>query len=206
MQIVLLLTAYLIGSLAWSVWIGRWMFGVDLRDHGSGNAGATNAFRVLGNQVGVLVLLLDTAKGFAAVKLAFLLPTESQSVILMLALGFMAVLGHLFPIYVGFRGGKGIATLLGVIIALHAGAAMLSLGVFIALLLSTRIVSISSMAAALSLPLWLIYRFKEPSEILIIFSFAIALLVLVTHRKNINRLLKGEEQKVKLKRKSVDGQ
>jgi len=201
---LLFIIAYLLGSLAWSVWIGRWVFGLDLRDHGSGNAGATNAFRVLGSQAGTLVLILDTLKGFAAVKLIHFLPSDNQTVVLMLGLGFMSVLGHLFPVYVGFRGGKGIATLLGVVIALHSGAALLSLVVFVAFLLSTRIVSISSMTAALSLPLWLIYRFQEPSEVLIIFSCAIALLVLVTHRKNIVRLLRGEERKVKLKRKSVD--
>ena len=201
---LLFIIAYLLGSLAWSVWIGRWVFDLDLRDHGSGNAGATNAFRVLGTQAGTLVLILDTIKGFAAVKLIHFLPSDNQSVVLMLGLGFMSVLGHLFPLYVGFRGGKGIATLLGVVIALHSGAALLSLAVFAGFLLSTRIVSISSMAAALSLPLWLIYRFQEPSEVLIIFSCAIALLVLVTHRKNIVRLLRGEERKVKLKRKSVD--
>tara|TARA_B100001115_G_C15836386_1_gene418285 strand:- start:106 stop:723 length:618 start_codon:yes stop_codon:yes gene_type:complete len=204
MIIALLLIAYFLGSLAWSVWIGRWMFGIDLREHGSGNAGATNAFRVLGKQAGTLVLFLDVLKGFAAVKLIHFLPADQQSVIAMLGLGFLAVFGHLFPIYVGFRGGKGIATLLGVVIALHSGAALLAMGVFVAFLLATRIVSVSSMAAALSLPLWLIYRFKEPSEVLIIFSFAIALLVLITHRKNIVRLLRGEENKVKLKRKRAE--
>lgn len=204
MQILLILSAYLLGSLAWSVWIGRWVHGIDLREHGSGNAGATNAFRVLGKQVGTAVLILDSLKGFLAVQLVAFLPSEEQSVIWMLVLGFLSVLGHLFPVFVGFRGGKGIATLLGVVIALHSGAALLAIAVFLALFLSTRIVSISSMSAALSLPFWLIYRFKEPSEILIIFSFAIALLVLVTHRKNIVRLLRGEENKVKLKRKAQD--
>lgn len=201
---LLFILAYLLGSLAWSVWIGQWVYGIDLREHGSGNAGATNAFRVLGKQVGTIVLLLDTLKGFAAVQLIHFVAPAQQSVILMLVLGFLAVLGHLFPLYVGFRGGKGIATLLGVVIALHSGAALLAIGVFLIMLLSTRIVSVSSMTAALSLPLWLIYRFQEPSEVLIIFSFAIALLVLVTHRKNIVRLFRGEENKVRLKRKVQD--
>lgn len=204
MIILLIIAAYLLGSLAWSVWIGQWVYGIDLREHGSGNAGATNAFRVLGKQAGTVVLLLDTLKGFAAVQLIHFLAPAQQSVVLMLVLGFLAVLGHLFPIYVGFRGGKGIATLLGVVIALHSGAALLAMAVFVIMLLSTRIVSVSSMTAALSLPLWLIYRFQEPSEVLIIFSFAIALLVLVTHRKNIVRLFRGEENKVRLKRKAQD--
>jgi len=203
MIVLLLISSYLLGSLAWSVWLGKWIHGVDLRDHGSGNAGATNAFRVLGRQTGTAVLVLDILKGFAAVNLIHLAPVEQSTVIWMLVLGFMAVLGHLFPLYVGFRGGKGIATLLGVVIALHSGAALLAMAVFVVLLLSTRIVSVSSMVAAMSLPFWLIYRFQEPSEVLIIFSIAIALLVLVTHRKNIVRLLRGEENKVNLKRKEA---
>jgi glycerol-3-phosphate acyltransferase PlsY len=202
MVFVVLIVSYLLGSLAWSVWIGLWLQGVDLRDHGSGNAGATNAFRVLGTKPGVAVLILDALKGFAAIKLVLLVPEPSQTPTIMLLAGFCSVLGHLFPLFAGFRGGKGIATLLGVVIALHSGAALLSMSVFIVLFLITRIVSISSMAAALSLPFWLIFRFKEPSEVLIIFSIAVALMVLATHRKNIVRLFKGEESKVRFSRKT----
>lgn len=197
----LLLSAYLIGSTAWSVWLGKWIKGIDLREHGSGNAGATNSFRVLGTELGIAVLLLDALKGFLAIQMLAWSSYEGQ-VVFMLLVGFSAVLGHIFPLYVGFRGGKGIATLLGVVIALHSGAALLAMLTFVLSLLITRIVSVSSMSAAISLPFWLIYRFQEPSEILVIFSIAIALLVLATHRKNILRLFKGEEQKVRFPSKA----
>lgn len=200
MQVLLIIFAYLLGSLAWSVWIGQWTKGVDLREHGSGNAGATNAFRVLGTPNGILVLVLDALKGFLAVSLLQYSPYADQTVFALL-IGFAAVLGHIFPIFAGFRGGKGIATLLGVIIALHPGAALLAMGTFLVSLLVSRIVSVSSMAAAISLPFWMVYKFQEANEILVIFSIAIALLVIATHRKNILRLFKGEESKVKLLKK-----
>lgn len=198
---LLFFTAYLLGSTAWSVWIGKWVKGIDLRDHGSGNAGATNSFRVLGSQIGIAVLLLDALKGFLAVEWVHL-SSYSGNVVYMLLIGFTAVLGHIFPVFVGFRGGKGIATLLGVVIALHPGAALLAMLTFLLSLLLTRIVSVSSMAAAVSLPFWLVYRFQEPSQILVIFSIAIALLVLATHRKNIVRLFRGEENKVRFPSKA----
>lgn len=197
-----ILSAYFIGSMSWSVWIGKWFYKTDVRDFGSGNAGATNTYRVLGSQAGTAVLILDALKGFVAVKLVSLSPLYADKVSILLLVGFIAVLGHLFPIFADFRGGKGIATLLGVVIALHSGAALMAMGVFIASLLITRIVSVSSMTAAMSLPFWLIYRFQEPSQVLIIFSFAIALLVVITHRKNLRRLLRGEESKVNFQRKN----
>lgn len=200
--VLYILMAYVLGSMCWSVWIGKWFYKTDVRDFGSGNAGATNTYRVLGAQAGTLVLILDALKGFLAVKIVSLSPLYGENVGILLLIGFLAVLGHLFPLFADFRGGKGIATLLGVVIALHSGAALMAMGVFIASLLVTRIVSVSSMAAALSLPFWLIYRFQEPSQVLIIFSFAIALLVLITHRKNLRRLLRGEESKVNFIRKN----
>lgn len=197
-----IISAYLLGSMCWSVWIGKWFYKIDVRDFGSGNAGATNTYRVLGSQAGTAVLILDALKGFIAIKMLNFSPLYADNVIIMLLLGFLAVLGHLFPLFADFRGGKGIATLLGVVIALHSGAALMAMGVFIASLFVSRMVSVSSMAAALSLPFWLIYRFQEPSQVLIIFSFAIALLVIITHRKNLRRILRGEEAKVNFQRKN----
>jgi glycerol-3-phosphate acyltransferase PlsY len=191
--------------MCWSVWIGKWFYKVDVREYGSGNAGATNTYRVLGTQAGTLVLILDALKGFIALKLISFSPMLAQNVSVLLLVGFAAVIGHLFPLFADFRGGKGIATLLGVVIALHSGAALMAMGIFIASLFVTRIVSVSSMAAALSLPFWLIFRFQEPSQVLIIFSFAIALLVIITHRKNLRRLLRGEEGKVNFQRKNRNG-
>ncbi len=199
--LLLFIAAYLLGSTAWSVWLGKWFKGLDLREHGSGNAGATNSFRVLGTKIGIAVLVLDAFKGFLAVQL-IAYSSYAGSAVHMLLIGFTAVLGHIFPLFVGFRGGKGIATLLGVVIALHPGAALLAMLTFLLSLLISRIVSVSSMAAAVSLPFWLVYRFQEPSQILVIFSIAIALLVLATHRKNIVRLFRGEENKVRFPSKA----
>ena len=136
MKLVLVLFAYLLGSLPWSVWIGRIFYGVDIRDYGSGNAGATNTMRVLGTKPGLAVLILDALKGFAAVKLAFLFPAYAGDIELMVVLGVCAVIGHIFPVFGNFKGGKGIATLLGMIIAIHSGAALMAIATFIIFFLS----------------------------------------------------------------------
>ncbi|HAD95916.1 MAG TPA: acyl-phosphate glycerol 3-phosphate acyltransferase [Cryomorphaceae bacterium] len=200
MKLVLVLFAYLLGSLPWSVWIGRIFYGVDIRDYGSGNAGATNTMRVLGTKPGLAVLILDALKGFAAVKLAFLFPAYAGDIELMVVLGVCAVIGHIFPVFGNFKGGKGIATLLGMIIAIHSGAALMAIATFIIFFLSFRIVSLSSILAALSFPVWLIFRYHEHSKILVLFAFAMVFLVLITHQKNIERLLNGKERKISLRK------
>lgn len=200
MKILLLLLAYLLGSIPSSVWIGRVFFDVDVRDYGSGNAGATNTMRVLGPRAGLSVLIMDALKGFAAVKLAFLFPAYAGNIELMVMLGVCAVIGHIFPVFAQFNGGKGIATLLGMIIAVHAGAALMAIATFAVFFLSFRIVSLSSILAALSFPCWLIFRYHESSKILVIFSFALVFLVLLTHQKNIERLLNGDERKISLRK------
>ena len=191
-----LLLAYLMGSLSWAVWIGRCFYGMDVRQHGSGNAGATNTFRVLGKKAGIAVLLLDGAKGFVAVQLSYLDPMLAHDVDFRIILGLTAVLGHIFPVFTGFRGGKGIATLLGAVLAIHTSGALLAMAVFVAVLMLTRYVSLSSMLAAWSFPVWLMIHFEEMSNTLIIFSLAIAALVMVTHQKNIQRLLEKKESRV----------
>jgi glycerol-3-phosphate acyltransferase PlsY len=127
-----LVAAYLFGSIPTAVWIGQAFYGIDVREYGSGNAGATNTFRVLGKSAGIAVMTLDIFKGWTATNLAYLIglsvtgPQHSvQFVNYQLALGIIAVMGHLFPIFAGFRGGKGIATLFGMILAVHAQAALL---------------------------------------------------------------------------------
>ncbi len=204
MKLLLLIIAYLLGSLPWSVWIGRWFFNTDVRDYGSGNAGATNTFRVLGRKAGIAVLLLDALKGFAAVNLVFITPAYAGDIELMVILGVCAVIGHIFPVFAQFRGGKGIATLLGMIVAIHAGAALMAIATFALFFFSFRIVSLSSILAALSFPCWLIFRYHEDSKILVIFSFALAFIVLLTHQKNIERLLNGNENKVRIRPKNRD--
>lgn len=202
-----LILAYLIGSVPSAVWVGKAFYGIDVREYGSGNAGATNTFRVLGKRAGIPVLLMDIAKGFFAVKLANVmgnyLPDTQQYINFKLVLGVCALLGHIFPVYVGFRGGKGVATLLGVLIAVQPQAALICAIVFIVVLLLTSYVSLSSMAAAISYPAILMLRFNETLPTVNIFAMAIAILVLITHQKNIERLLKGTESKVSLFRRKT---
>lgn len=204
MKLLLVIIAYLLGSIPWSVWIGKLFYNTDVREYGSGNAGATNTMRVLGTGPGLAVLMLDALKGFAAVKLVFVSPYLAGDVETMVILGVCAVVGHIFPVFAHFRGGKGIATLLGMIIAVHAGAALMAIATFLLFFLSFRIVSLSSILAACSFPIWLIFRYHENSSILVIFSFALVFLVLLTHQKNLERLLNGEERKISIRKNGDD--
>ncbi len=206
-NILLLFGAYLLGSIPSAVWIGKYFYKIDVREYGSGNAGATNVFRVLGKKAGIPVLLIDVLKGFVAVSLAYLghdTVGSYQYINLQLVLGIASLVGHIFPIFASFRGGKGIATLLGIILAILPYAAFISMGIFIVVLLISSYVSLSSMTAALSFPIIVILIFKTTSPSLIIFSILIAIMVLITHQKNIERLLRREESKANLiKKKSV---
>lgn len=195
-----LILAYLIGSIPSAVWVGRTFYGIDVREYGSGNAGATNTFRVLGVRAGVPVLLMDIGKGFLAVQLSLLmgnyLPGTQQMTNFRLALGICGLLGHIFPVYVGFRGGKGVATLLGILLAIHPDAALICAGVFLAILFISRYVSLSSMIAAIAYPAVIMFVFKETIPTVNVFAMAIAILVLITHQKNIERLVRGTESKI----------
>lgn len=204
-----LLLSYLTGSIPTSVWVGKLFFKIDIRDHGSGNAGATNTMRVLGVRTGIPVLLFDIFKGWLAVKYALffnVLPNNTSSFMnLSIALGIMAVIGHIFPVYAGFRGGKGVASIFGVLLALSPLATLCAGGVFLSSLFITRYVSVSSMLAGISFPLWIIWIFKTEFISLKIFAVIVAVLLIITHRKNISRLLKGEENKAEfLFRKKKD--
>jgi len=194
--------AYVIGSIPSSVWIGKSYFGKDVRDYGSGNAGATNTFRVLGTQAGIVVLLLDIFKGVTAASLILYLPSIShgtdQYVNLQLLFGILAVVGHIFPVFENFNGGKGIATLFGMLIGIHYILAVACVALFIVVLLLTRYVSLSSILATISFPIFTIYIFHRDEPLLIAFGVAAALMVVITHKKNIIRLMNGEESKAKL--------
>jgi glycerol-3-phosphate acyltransferase PlsY len=199
--IALLVTAYLLGSIPTAVWWGKRYYGIDVREFGSGNAGATNTFRVLGKKAGIPVLFIDIVKGTSAVLLAFLSPfvfESNQFVNLQLGLGIAALVGHVFPIFAGFRGGKGVATILGVVICLTPITSLMVLGVFLIVLLATRYVSLSSMTAGLSFPFFLNIVLKNQNQTLLIFSLFVAALLILTHKKNIVRLLKRQETKVNL--------
>lgn len=194
--------AYVIGSIPSSVWIGKSYFGKDVRDYGSGNAGATNTFRVLGTQAGIVVLLLDILKGVTAASLILYIPSVShgtdQYVNLQLLFGILAVVGHIFPVFENFNGGKGIATLFGMLIGIHYLLAVACVALFVVVLLLTRYVSLSSILATISFPIFTIYIFHRDEPLLIAFGVAAALMVVITHKKNIVRLLNGEESKAKL--------
>jgi glycerol-3-phosphate acyltransferase PlsY len=192
--------AYLIGSIPSAVWVGRTFYNVDVREFGSGNAGATNTFRVLGKRAGIPVLLMDVLKGFFAVKLAYVIgdydPASPEFIDFELALGVCALFGHIFPVYVGFRGGKGVATMLGIMMAIHYQAAIICLIVFLISLIVTGYVSLSSMLSGITFPIVIMVFYSTNSSINI-FSLAIAIMVLVTHQRNIERLIKKEEGIVK---------
>jgi len=200
MWYVLILTgAYLLGSIPTAVWIGRLFFGLDIRDHGSKNAGATNTIRVLGFKAGIPVLIVDVLKGFLAVKLITLLPeapvTPEGYVRLQLLLGILSVVGHIFPVFAGFRGGKGVATMTGILIALHPIITLICAGVFFLTLFLSRYVSLSSILAGVSYPVLVIFVFRTPLLSMIIFSILIAVVLILTHQKNIGRLIRNEESK-----------
>ena len=197
--IIIVTGAYLLGSIPSAVWIGKAAKGVDVREHGSRNAGATNTMRVLGVKTGIPVLLIDVFKGFAAVKLA-MLPTvfeigSNALVNFQLALGAAAVLGHVFPIFAGFRGGKGVAAIVGILMALHWQATLVAIGVFFITLFISKYVSLSSLMMGFSFPVSVIFIFHVDAISLKIFSIVVCILLLVTHRKNISRLIHGNENK-----------
>ncbi len=199
-EILLICIAYLIGSIPTAVWISRYFFDIDIRDYGSGNSGATNTHRVLGSKWGNLVMIIDMIKAIVAVKLVFFLPYSFESDIylvnMQLGLGLAAVIGHIFPIWAEFRGGKGVATLFGMVLGIQPNVALCCVGVFILVLFLTRWVSLSSILASIAFPVFILVIFNEPEKLYRVFAITVALLVLLTHQKNIGRLLRGSESKV----------
>jgi glycerol-3-phosphate acyltransferase PlsY len=198
-ELALVILAYLLGSIPTAVWVSRSKFQIDIRDYGSGNAGATNTFRVLGSKWGSLVMLIDMLKGLLAVKLAFLLPyyveNDFARTNFQIGLGLAAVVGHIFPIFAEFRGGKGVATLFGLVLGISPWSALGSVGVFLMVLFLTRFVSLSSILASLAFPIFILVIFNVDNETYRVFAIAVALLVILTHQKNITRLLRGSESK-----------
>lgn len=198
-ELALVILAYLIGSIPTSVWISRSVFNIDIRDYGSGNAGATNTFRVLGKKWGTFVMLIDMLKGLLAVKLALLLPyyvmNDFARTNFQIGLGLAAVVGHIFPIWADFRGGKGVATLFGLILGISPFTALGCVAVFAFVLYLTRFVSLSSILASMAFPVFILIVFNVHNETYRIFAIAVAMLVILTHQKNITRLLRGAESK-----------
>ncbi len=199
-EVLFIVFAYLIGSIPTAVWISRYFFGVDIRDYGSGNAGATNTFRVLGSKWGCIVMSVDVLKGVIATSLYIVLPfymhNEWDRTNLMVGLGLAAVVGHIFPLWADFRGGKGVATLFGMILAIQPLVALYCVGVFLLCLYLTRFVSLSSILASIAFAILILFIFNEKEPLYRAFAIAVALLVILTHQKNISRLLRGSESKI----------
>lgn len=205
-QITGIALAYLLGSFSSSVWIGKWFFNTDVRQHGSGNAGATNTIRVLGTWPGVFVMVIDILKAYLAVTFIPMLLNvsvkENDLINYQIILGAAAVLGHVFPIYTGFRGGKGVASLVGVVIGLYPPLVFLIILIWFAFIfIITRYVSLGSITSALLFPILTLFVFDEKNIFLIILALLIAVFIPATHYKNIKRLLNGTENKLTFKKK-----
>lgn len=199
--LILILTSYILGSIPSAVWVGKVFHNIDIREHGSHNAGATNTFRVLGNKWGWLVLIIDVGKGFVAATIPlflnpFFIGIKDELLILQLVASFCVIMGHVFPLFAQFRGGKGVATTLGIILAINLETALICVGLFLIVFLFTRFVSLGAIVAAVFFPVISFFVMKEDARIMIVFSILISLIVIFSHRKNINRLLRGEENKM----------
>jgi len=199
-ELILVICAYLIGSIPTALLVSRRFFGIDIRDYGSGNMGATNTFRVLGSKYGTIVMIIDILKGVTAVALFNLLPYylhhELERTNLMICLGLSAVLGHVFPIYANFKGGKGVATLFGMLLAIQPIIAVSCVGVFLLVLFLTRYVSLSSILGAVMLPICVLWIWNDDVVLYRVFAILVAAMVVLTHQKNIGRILRGVESRV----------
>ncbi|MFT3845171.1 MAG: glycerol-3-phosphate 1-O-acyltransferase PlsY [Lacibacter sp.] len=199
--LLLVISAYIIGSVPTAYWIGKLFFGLDIREHGSKNMGASNTFRVMGPVWGIIVLIIDMAKGVAAVLLAQnvqsadLLGTEKM--FWQLILGLVAVFGHVFPLFAGFKGGKGVATLFGVVLAIQPITALISVAAFLVVVFLTKYISLGSIIATVVFMLCVWFAFNESNVYIRWFSIVAALLVIITHRSNLVRMIKGSEKKIK---------
>jgi glycerol-3-phosphate acyltransferase PlsY len=201
-----LLGAYLLGSIPSAVWVGKMFFGIDVREHGSGNAGATNTLRVLGKKAGISVLFLDFLKGMFASSLLYFLANEitpgtQEFRQYQLLLGIVAVLGHVFPVFAGFRGGKGIATLLGMVVSISWPVALLCAITFVLTVWSTKFVSLGSMIGSIMSGVFVRLIYGPNETFFMYFCIGIGLMVIYTHRANIQRLRNGNESKFSFNKK-----
>lgn len=197
--LITILLAYILGSIPSSVWIGKIFFDVDVREHGSGNAGTTNTIRTLGYKAGIPVFIIDALKGWFAVFMSKVIfgyfPEIEMPDYVQVVAAVAVVIGHIFPVFAGFRGGKGVATLLGVGFGLIPIPALIALGIFTIVLLCFGYVSLASITATVTLPI-VTYFFVMPDNlILFLLSIAVAIFVPITHKENIKRLLNGTENK-----------
>jgi glycerol-3-phosphate acyltransferase PlsY len=192
-EMFLILASYLVGAIPFGLLIGR-MAGIDVRLTGSGNIGATNVSRALGKKLGILTLFFDVAKGFLPVWGAAQLFAQTITIreLMMASCGLASVIGHMFPVYLKFKGGKGVATALGVFFALSPWSVLMSLALFVIAVASSGYVSVGSLVATALLPLWLWMRGE--SSLILVFAVIIVLFIWFKHRANIGRLRRGEEK------------
>ena len=192
----------MIGSIPTALLISRKFFGIDIREYGSGNMGATNTFRVLGSRYGTIVMICDILKGMAAVALYNFIPyylhqgSGLERTNFMIGLGLSAVLGHVFPLWAEFKGGKVVATLFGMILAIQPVIAGSCVAVFLIVLYLTRFVSLSSILAGLMLPVSVLWIWNEHEILYRVFALFVAILIIITHQKNIGKLLRGVESRI----------
>jgi glycerol-3-phosphate acyltransferase PlsY len=205
---IIIFIAYLIGSIPSAVWLGLYFYKIDIRDFGSGNAGATNTFRILGKKLGWVVLICDISKGVIASTLpylfsSFFLGYKDELLILQLCASFTAVIGHVFPIFANFRGGKGVATALGLLFGVNPLAAGICLCIFLIVFFAFRFVSLGAITAALAFPFISYFALNEDARIMIIFTIVLSVLVIIAHRNNFARLVKGNENKIDFRKKKI---
>ncbi len=203
--LLLLLAAYLIGAIPSSVWFGRIFYKKDVRQFGSGNAGATNTFRVLGKTAGIMVLALDIGKGALAVLLSQFLQNQidfSNIVYYQMGLGLSAALGHIYPVYLRFRGGKGVATFFGVALIIFPVAALLCVAAFAVTFAISKFVSLGSILSSLVFMITILTTdVRAEKWPVVLFAVAVPLIIIYTHRQNIRRLINGTESKMSLGKK-----
>jgi glycerol-3-phosphate acyltransferase PlsY len=215
MYFVWLIAAYLLGSISSAVWVARTKHGINIREHGSGNAGATNILRVLGPKAALPVFIFDFLKGLTAVQFIRFTALDTQVSPELytgyeILLGICAVLGHIFPIFASFKGGKGVATVAGMLVAISPYPMLLALAVFLVTFLITRYVSLGSIMAALTFPIFVIFLFgmalmpEKTSLTLKCFSLIASTMIIMTHRKNIKRLINGTENKISFRKKDTE--
>ena len=202
------IVAYLIGAIPSSVWISKLYYGIDIRDHGSGTASHTNVHRILGRRSGLMVRLIDVLKGFFAANLAMFVHhkygifSDMEFPILMMTFGLSAIMGHIFPIFAGFRGGKGYHVTLGIIIAISPLASLVSVSISALIFLLFRYPNLGYVAGGLAIPVFVIasrHIYTNGMYIpTLIFSLCLSLVLLMTHRSDLRLILKGEEDRASL--------
>lgn len=206
--ILMIFASYLLGAIPTSIIASKLLRGIDIRQHGSGNAGATNVFRVMGWKAGLGVLIIDIAKGFIPTVFFYKLALNCVDwavINLQIIAGLSAIFGHIWTIFAGFKGGKGVGTGAGMLIGLAPIAVVVGLIVFIIVVAVSRFISLGSIMASLSVPVTIVaqqYQSQESFPIqLFILSLFVPALIIYTHRKNIQRLLKGEESRFEFGKK-----